>query len=934
MFGRGVRVFGLIFFTLICAGLYSSGAHAAEGSWREGSFTFGERQSLSPDSQSTSCVIQKVLAVGVNAVPLQLDLCVYERPSFRYAGYSRYINMGYYGYSEYYFLLSIGNDRSMYTVNGMSSQRMPIDVPDSDDLHFSTLTMGFTNNHRLSYIPQFHRSVSVSTNPSTLNKQYDVTGSEQPFIPFDLSGREYVTTGAHGVSKNGKWMAVELMGTGLVLIDTRTREIHGFSGYKHGYGYGSDARIKFVVSNDGAHVATFDYNITPTVYTLDQECVVRTGKVTELFQESLRPYRVCPDDESRLLNALVEKTGSYQASRSEYASEFSSDGNTLYFDSYEYDMNDWMNPKRYRMPLYSGNYVPDTSIHYLALGDSFSSGEGDIETKPGGSSYYLPGTEKSQQCHLSERSYPFLLRDALNIDTANMKSVACSGAKVLPDYLAPMSNYLGQYNRLGGIDAEELERKQVAALDEFTPGHIPQLEFIRQYKPKVITLTGGGNDVGFGDILKYCATPSWNAIFADNTCDFAVDGTNLRGILGQSIRDQYDYTQLLIKKIRQASPETTVYIVGYPSFIVESPIAACINSGMLNPRERKMIHQGVLYMNTMLKKAAESTGVKYLDIQDSLHGGRMCEGSKYITGVVGIGFNFEKHQSELFHPNFLGQERIAAAITQQSFGLAAGQNTVMPNEPMTLETPGYFITDETQITTKQTAITEDVIVEESPMAFSISEGMLAPNSTVAITLYSEPIVLPITRTDSKGLLASIVLPKTVKPGRHVLVLEGTSPTGELVRYYQFITVASKNSGDMDGDGIKDSEDPCQFISSWIDEQTNKDVCKVKASANPSPEEQGDNSESSGQGSNGTQQSDARSAESRTVSSGTSEVQESQVDITAEFNTPQSIPEVLGATTNQAVKSMASSMVQWPVLAAIAFISTGAAIYAIVRAIRK
>ncbi len=49
-----------------------------------------------------------------------------------------------------------------------------------------------------------------------------------------------------------------------------------------------------------------------------------------------------------------------------------------------------------------------TRLDYLALGDSYSSGEGDTEII-NGVSYYTPVTDGNRGCHLSTRSYPFRL---------------------------------------------------------------------------------------------------------------------------------------------------------------------------------------------------------------------------------------------------------------------------------------------------------------------------------------------------------------------------------------------------------------------------------------------------------------------------------------------------------------------------------------------
>ena len=80
-----------------------------------------------------------------------------------------------------------------------------------------------------------------------------------------------------------------------------------------------------------------------------------------------------------------------------------------------------------------------------------------------------------------------------------MKSVACSGAQVLPDFNGRVDNYYGQSRRL--INDSDIDDTRQKSLISFIPGYIPQLEFVKRYKPKLVTFTGGGNDVGFAEIL-------------------------------------------------------------------------------------------------------------------------------------------------------------------------------------------------------------------------------------------------------------------------------------------------------------------------------------------------------------------------------------------------------------------------------------------------
>jgi lysophospholipase L1-like esterase len=118
----------------------------------------------------------------------------------------------------------------------------------------------------------------------------------------------------------------------------------------------------------------------------------------------------------------------------------------------------------------SASSFPQPPIDYVALGDSFSSGEG---VPP-----YQQATDvpKTSMCHRSTTAYPPLRTAQLpkllaTKRTVNLAFGACSGA--------PTANLQkpGQYN-----ETSQLQRRN------------PQDD--------LVTITIGGNDAGFTDMLK------------------------------------------------------------------------------------------------------------------------------------------------------------------------------------------------------------------------------------------------------------------------------------------------------------------------------------------------------------------------------------------------------------------------------------------------
>lgn len=148
---------------------------------------------------------------------------------------------------------------------------------------------------------------------------------------------------------------------------------------------------------------------------------------------------------------------------------------------------------------------------YIGLGDSYTSGEGAFD--------YLSGTDTGDNaCHLSAQSYPLLLTSDL-FSAAGGHSVACSGA-VIKDISGTGSTYRGQARdgpNLAELQSEQSERLG-EILSDYSPGYVPQELFVRQYQPRVVTVSIGGNDIGFGDILQRCVVPQLSQNLSDETC--------------------------------------------------------------------------------------------------------------------------------------------------------------------------------------------------------------------------------------------------------------------------------------------------------------------------------------------------------------------------------------------------------------------------------
>jgi len=434
-------------------------------------------------------------------------------------------------------------------------------------------------------------------------------------------------------------------------------------------------------------------------------------------------------------------------------------------------------------------------IEYLALGDSYSSGEGDIGKKPDGASYYTPDTDPG--CHLSTRSYPFLLRDAWGINKGEMQSVACSGALVKDDYISDIKSYQGQHRELERLTPDARQGMIDAAYDYFVPGRIPQIEFVKKYRPKVVTLTGGGNDVGFANILKACAGDMMNG---GDDCEY-VEGGALHSILNDAIDSQYTPIKTLISSIKEASPGVKIYYIGYPSFIGGSHSICALNSGSLSKKERDMINEAVHRLNNVIHQAAISAGAQYVDIEDALTGGRLCEGSMYMTGIWDVGLlnAVTGDTQQVFHPNAKGHEEIKNQITARIKDPITDYQSSEGNIPIKLPTIKTFRALMTSII--NTTRGEHLIIK-------LPSGYTEGNVNADVTIFSTAINLGQYKTNPDGsLLADITVPSELDGGTHTIVVDTTSVGGEQTRYYQFINIiqATNSSNSLNSRKISNGD---------------------------------------------------------------------------------------------------------------------------------
>jgi lysophospholipase L1-like esterase len=171
-------------------------------------------------------------------------------------------------------------------------------------------------------------------------------------------------------------------------------------------------------------------------------------------------------------------------------------------------------------------------VPYVAMGDSFSSGEG-VEPFDSGTN------TDTNKCHRSRYAYSRLLSRQPDVAASlNLgKFVACAGAKA--------KHIAGQWT------ADDVDGTPIN-LDED-----PQV-FALNMSTKVVSLTLGGNDIKFSDFAKACF--EWSCAIGSNAYNASLDEIN---------NNLHDKLSAAYVQILTAAPNADVYVLGYPQIFAD-----------------------------------------------------------------------------------------------------------------------------------------------------------------------------------------------------------------------------------------------------------------------------------------------------------------------------------------------------------------------------
>lgn len=317
--------------------------------------------------------------------------------------------------------------------------------------------------------------------------------------------------------------------------------------------------------------------------------------------------------------------------------------------------------------------LPSKPYSYVALGDSYSAGEGNPPYDTDGA-FKLNDSE--DKCHRAPLAYSRTVKHngvaiaahSAGTEPYEFQHLACSGATTVGltdaavdepgENAGENSQWRSEIWQFG--EEQQLER---GFLDADTD---------------LVTITIGGNDVGYSTVFQACATKTPNCLsdsYYLTRGNGQVDPSPLRtyephiiDLAANKLRDTY-------LKIVQLAPNARVVVLGYARFFPlrdERALACPLSYGLLTSEEIDWFNDMTNRLDDRTAEvvvAMQSLGynIRYLSVNNAFQGHRLCEED---SGAVPYLYDVDLSDIVLggmegwFHPNHDGQ-RAYATLAQR-----------------------------------------------------------------------------------------------------------------------------------------------------------------------------------------------------------------------------------------------------------------------------
>lgn len=288
---------------------------------------------------------------------------------------------------------------------------------------------------------------------------------------------------------------------------------------------------------------------------------------------------------------------------------------------------------------YEGAFPPIKMLPtYIAMGDSYSSGEGNAP--------FEYGTDTSSNtCHRSPQAWPLKIGLDKNFST---QFVACSGA--VSDYI------INEYNQ------ENVELPQAAYITNDT---------------KLVTISIGGNDIGFGNVLSTCTLASDADVSTTERHqiehDACIDALEAAQGIATSAGFQNRLEAVFSGVRGLGSNDLQLVVAGYPKLFpsYNDIVGSCVwGNGVLTTSGRDVASDEMQKaqllqdaLNTAIEAAVDATNdsdVHFVDPTATFAGHELCRPAPWFNNVIP---SIDPVTTNLsYHPNVSGQNAYAVAV--------------------------------------------------------------------------------------------------------------------------------------------------------------------------------------------------------------------------------------------------------------------------------
>lgn len=425
----------------------------------------------------------------------------------------------------------------------------------------------------------------------------------------------------------------------------------------------------------------------------------------------------------------------------------------------------------------------DRDIRIAVLGDSYVAGIGGVQ--PGVA--YDPGTDDdNNKCRRTPNSWAAATAIRLGATGDDLLFAACTGATTL----------------------DILDKGQYQASPRGVAGGEPQITTLRGWaagKPAdIVLLLIGGNDAGFGNVVKDCVLGPCLWFAKDQLRQTAID---------QRYRLLETYAQVLAAA-RERNPKAELWVATYPSAaggyvcpdVGYFPGIGRVNGAGIDKAEQVFLRDEFLgNLNDSIRWAARAAGVRVLDISTATVGNELCTRASSYHGIRG-GVEEKLVVQESFHPNQEGHAQIARFVwsgysTKFGTGLESGNGDTGNPLPVA----GSLALGPDGANLQDTLPSDTLFQPGQTVNLRVTN---APSFTGRIVVRSLPTIVTDVNIPASGTAdLSFTVPGWLAPGSHLVTLEDGSgvPMASAILNMGVRPGCEKapSDTDVDNDGLPD-----------------------------------------------------------------------------------------------------------------------------------